>query len=65
MVSNQLFSWKIFINDCICIFTGSPAKYFVMIVYVIHKIEGYKNSPNSLKVMVNYHYHEKNRLIPL
>ena len=30
-----------------------------MIVYVIQKIGGNENSPNSLNVMVNYHYHEK------
>ena len=27
------------------------------------KIEANNNSPNSLNVMVNYHYHEKNRVI--
>ena len=30
-----------------------------MIVYVIQKIEGNENSPNSLNVMVIYHYHGK------
>ena len=32
---------------------------FFMIVYVIQKIGGNNNSPNSLNVMVNYHYHRK------
>ena len=36
---------------------------FFMIVYVIQKIGGNKNSPNSLNVMVNYHYHDENRVI--
>ena len=31
------------------------------IVYVIQEIGGNKNSPYSLNVMVNYHYHGKNR----
>ena len=30
-----------------------------MIVYVIRKIGGNENSPNSLNVMVDYHYHGK------
>ena len=34
-----------------------------MIVYVIQKIGGSENSPNSLKVMVNYYYHGENRVI--
>ena len=36
-----------------------------MIVYVIQKIGGNKNSPDSLKVMVNYHYHVENMLITI
>ena len=28
-----------------------------MIVYVIQKIGGNENSPSSLNIMVNYHYH--------
>ena len=34
-----------------------------MIISVIQKIGGYKNSPKSLNVMVNYHYHGENRVI--
>ena len=34
----QLFSWIIFINDCICILTGSPGWYFFNIVYVVQKL---------------------------
>ena len=34
-----------------------------MIVYVIKEIGGNENSPYSLKVMINYHYHSENRLI--
>ena len=35
VVINQLFSCIIFINDCICILTGSPEYYILMIIYVI------------------------------
>ena len=59
----QLFSLIIFINDCICILSGSPGYYFLMIVYVIQKIGGNENSPNSLNVMVNHHYRGKNTVI--
>ena len=34
-----------------------------MIVCDIQIIKGNENSPNSLNVMVNYHYHVENRLI--
>ena len=34
-----------------------------MIVYVIQQIRGNKNSPDSLTIMVNYHYHDENRVI--
>ena len=34
-----------------------------MIVYIIQEIGGNKNSPDSLKVMLNYHYHGENRAI--
>ena len=36
---------------------------FSMIAYIILKIRGNKNSPNSINVMVNYHYHGENRVI--
>ena len=36
---------------------------FFMIVYVIPKIMGNKNSPNYLNIMVNYHYHGDKRVI--
>ena len=36
VVITQLFSWITFINDCICILTGSPGSYLLMIIYVIH-----------------------------
>ena len=58
-----MFSWIIFINDCIFILNGLPGSYVFVIVYVIQKIGGIKNSPNSLNVMVNYHYHGENRVI--
>ena len=34
-----------------------------MILYVIQEIVGNENSPDSLNVMVNYHYHSENRVI--
>ena len=34
-----------------------------MIIYVIPKNMGNKNSPNSLNIKVNYHYHIENRAI--
>ena len=34
-----------------------------MIIYVIYKNGGDDNSPYSLNVMVNYHYHSENRAI--
>ena len=58
----QLLSWIIFINDCICILSGSTG-FFFMIVHDIQKIEGNYNSPNYLNVMVNFHNHIENRLI--
>ena len=63
VVITQLIYWIIFINDCIFILTVSPRLYIFMIVYVIQKIRGNENSPDSLNVMVNYHYHGENRLI--
>ena len=63
VVIAQLFSWIIFIHDCICILTGSHGSYLFMIVYVIQDIGGNENSPDSLNVMVNYHYHGENRII--
>ena len=63
VVITQLFSCIIFINDCICILTGSPGYYLLMIVYVIKNIGGNENSPDSLNVMVNYHYHGERRVI--
>ena len=50
-------------NDCICILTGSPGLYLSMIIYVIFKNGGNNNYPDSLNVMVNYHYHSENRVI--
>ena len=41
------FTWIIFIHDCI---------YFT-------KIGGDENSPDSLNVMVNYHYQGENRVV--
>ena len=63
MAITLLFSCIIFINDCISILTVSPGKYLFMIVYVIQEIGGNENSPDSLKVMVNYRYHSENRVI--
>ena len=34
-----------------------------MIVYIIQKIGGNENSPHSLNVMLNYHYHGENLVI--
>ena len=51
------------IHDCICILTGSPESYLFMIEYFIQEIGGNNNSPDSLNVMVNYHYHGENRVI--
>ena len=62
VVIPQFFSWVIFINDCICILTGSPG-------YLFHdctcytKIGGSKISPKILNAMVNYNYHGENRAI--
>ena len=63
VIITQLFSWLIFINDCICLLTGSPGEYILMVIYVIQKNGGNENSPDSLNVMVNYHYHSENRVI--
>ena len=63
VVITLLFSWITFINDCICILTRSLWSYILMIIYVILKNEGNKNSPYSLNVIVNYHYHSENRVI--
>ena len=46
MVITQLLYWIIFTNYCICILTGPPGYYFFMIIYIIHKSGGIKNSPN-------------------
>ena len=43
------FTWIIFIHDHIC----------------YTKIGGNENSPYSLNVMVNWHYHDENRVITL
>ena len=37
VVITQLLSWIIFINDYVCILTGSPGYNFFMILYVIQK----------------------------
>ena len=63
VVISLLFSWIIFIHCCICILTGSPRSYLFMIFYVIQEIGGNENSPDSINVMVNYHYHGENRVI--
>ena len=63
VVITEFFSCIIFINDCICILTVLPGKYLLIIVYVIQKIGGNENSPDSLNVMVNYHYRSENRVI--
>ena len=34
-----------------------------MIIYVMQKIGGNENYPDSLNVMENYHYHDENRVI--
>ena len=34
-----------------------------MVIYVIQNNGGTENSPDSLNVMVNYHYHGENRVI--
>ena len=34
-----------------------------MIVFVNENIGGNKNYPNSLNVMVNYHYHDEDKVI--
>ena len=34
----QLFFWIIFINDFMCVLTGSPEKYLYMILYVIQTL---------------------------
>ena len=36
---------------------------FFVILYVIQKIRGNKNSLNYLSVMVNYQYHVENRVV--
>ena len=59
VVITLLSSCIIFINGYICILTGLPGLKQFIIVYVIQKIEGNDNSPNSLNVMVNYQYHKK------
>ena len=34
-----------------------------MIIYAIQEIGGNENYPDSLNVMVNYHFHGENRVI--
>ena len=51
-----------YLYDCICIYAGSPGYYLFMIVYVIQQNRGNKNYPDSLNVMVNYHYHGEKRV---
>ena len=63
MVINQLFYWILFICYCICILTGSPVYYLFIFVYVIQEIGGKDNSPYYLNVIVNCHYHGRNRVI--
>ena len=63
VVIAQFFSCIIYINDCICILSGSPELYLFLIIYVIQKIGGNNSSLDSLKVMVNYHHHGKSRVI--
>ena len=36
---------------------------FFIVVYVIQKIGGNKNSTSSLNILVNYHYHGENWVI--
>ena len=36
-----------------------------MVIYVIQKNGGNENSPDSLNVMVNYHYHSEKRVITI
>ena len=62
VVISQLFSWIIFINNCICILTGLYG-YFLHDCICYTKFGGNKNSPNFLNVMVNYHYHGENGVI--
>ena len=50
-------------NDCICILTCSPGYYLLLVISVIPKNWGNDNSPDSLNVMVNYHYHSENWVI--
>ena len=57
------FYWIIFIHDYICILTCSPGWYLLINLYVIQESGGSKNSPDSLNVMVNHHYHDENRII--
>ena len=63
VIINNFLSCIIFINGCIFILTGSPGLYLFMIIYVIQINGGNENSPDSLDVMVNYHYHGENRVI--
>ena len=53
VVIAQLLSWKIFLNDCICILNGSPGQYLLIVLYVILKIGGNENSPNFLYISSN------------
>ena len=50
-------------KDYIYILTVSPEYYLIMVVYCALKMGDNKNSPYSLNVMVNYHYHCENRVI--
>ena len=34
-----------------------------MIVYILRRIEGNKNSTNFLNVIINYHYHGENKVV--
>ena len=57
----QLFSWIIFLMTVY-------ENWFICIIYINDHIfyiknGGNKNAPDSLNVMVNYHYHSENRVI--
>ena len=49
-------------NGCICISLVSPG-FFSMMVYVIQNIRYNKNFSIFLNVVVNYHYHDENRIV--
>ena len=56
------FYWIIFINNCLCILTGSPGIFFDSCMWYCNKL-GLMIIHQFYQHMGNYHYHSENRVI--